>query len=142
METQLLKLKLEREQKASPNLRHDRRPGSGKRKEEVDSASAAGDEESPMSEGELVQKHFAARVADLSAQVSAHTRPISPCCVHLVRVCMCPSVRLSVHPSVHVCVCVYVCVRVYPSIRSSIRVCVYVHVLCMCCTIPCSGAAE
>ena len=98
METQLLKMKLEREQKGSPNLRHDRRPGSGKRKEEVDSASA-GDEESPMSEGELVQKHFAARVADLSAQVSEHTQPISACCVHLVRTCVC----------VHVLVCACVC---------------------------------
>ena len=70
METQLLKMKLEREQKGSPNHRHDNRPGSGRRKEEGDSSSAGGEDEGQVSEGELVQKHFAARVAELSAQVS------------------------------------------------------------------------
>ena len=91
METQLLKMKLEREQKGSPSHRHDKQPGSGRRKEEGDSVSAGGDDESQVSEGELVQKHFAARVADLSAQVSEGTHfPFCPlaCCVYLV-VCGC-----------------------------------------------------
>lgn len=87
VETQLLKMKLEREQKGSPNHRHDKRPGSGRRKEEVDSATAGGDDESQVSEGELVQKHFAGRVADLSAQV--RTEPPSLPAAVCTRLCVC-----------------------------------------------------
>ena len=92
VETQLLKMKLEREQKGSPNHRNDKRPGSGRRKEEVDSATAGGDDESQVSEGELVQKHFAARVADLSAQVRTEPCFLACCCVYMpacVLVCVC-----------------------------------------------------
>ena len=63
VEFQLVKMKLEREQKSGVS-----HPDSG-RNQEADSTSLQG-EDGAVSEGELVQKHFAGRVAELSSQVS------------------------------------------------------------------------
>jgi protein phosphatase 1 regulatory subunit 21 len=63
VEFQLLKMKFERDQKPTSS-----RPGSGRSREEVDTSNLK-EEEASVSEGELVQKHFAGRVAELSSQV-------------------------------------------------------------------------
>ena len=57
-------MKFERDQKPTSS-----RPGSGRSREEVDTSNLK-EEEASVSEGELVQKHFAGRVAELSSQVS------------------------------------------------------------------------